>query len=447
MGINAAYTLPFDRETVWQWHARPGAVTRLTPGFLPMEVHKEARSLRSGVTEFALPAGMRWVAQHDDTGYVPGEQFVDFAANQPVRALTQWRHTHCFQEDGEGTLLIDDVSANVPELALRAPWAYRQHRLLEDLKFIDSLPDSEPLVVAMTGSSGLVGTHLRAQLTTAGHEVIQLVRGEAGPGQRHWEMDNPARDLLAGVDAVIHIAGESIMGRFTEQKKEKIESSRVEPTRKLARLAAESGVKTFISASAVGFYGTNAGGHAHTEADGPGDGFLAEVCAKWEEAAHDGARAGAGAEMRVVNIRTGLALSSAGGLLPVLKLSVNTGMSARFGDGDFWMSWVALDDLTDIYMRALVDDSVSGPVNATAPNPVTNDEMSSTLASMLTRPDFLSIPEFGPKLLLGSEGANELALADQRVIPAAAQDRGWTFRYPTLEAALRHELGKEDLLG
>ena len=447
MGIAASYALPFPRETVWEWHARPGAVTRLTPGFLPMQVTQEARSLRNGVTTFSLPAGQKWVAQHDDTFYIPGTQFVDYAANQPLKAATNWRHTHRFEDSGEGTLLIDDVRANLPEPILRPAWAYRQRQLLDDLSFIDSLPETEQLVVAMTGSSGLVGTHLRAQLTTAGHHVIQLVRGEAGPGQRHWDMDNPAADLLEGVDAVVHIAGESIMGRFTEEKKRKIEQSRVEPTRKLATLAADSGVRTFVSASAVGYYGTDAGERKHVESDGPGDGFLAEVCAKWEEASHAGARDGSQHDMRVVNIRTGLALSSAGGLLPVLKASVATGMSARFGGGDFWMSWIALDDLTDMYMRALIDESVTGPVNATAPNPVTNDDMSATLARLMHRPDFLSIPRFGPKLILGAEGAQELALADQRVVPAEAESRGWNFRYPTLEAALRHEMGCEELLG
>ena len=310
---------------------------------------------------------------------------------------------------------------------------------MEDLRFIASLPDAAPKTVAMTGSSGLVGTHLRAQLTTAGHTVIPLVRGSAGPGERHWNMDDPAPDLLRGVDGVIHLAGETIMGRFTEEKKRKIRDSRVEPTRKLARLAADSGVEVFVGASAVGYYGTDAGSVPRTEADGPGEGFLAEVCEAWEEAARvEG--------LRSVHIRTGLALSSAGGLLPVLKASVNAGFSARFGRGDFWMSWVALDDLTDFYMRALLDETVSGPVNATAPEPVTNAEMSSTLARLLRRPDLFPIPTFGPKLLLGEEGAHELALADQRVLPTVAAKHGWRLRYPTLDAALRHELGREQLL-
>ena len=213
----------------------------------------------------------------------------------------------------------------------------------------------------------------------------------------------------------------------------------MEPTRKLARLAADSGEEVFVGASAVGYYGTDAGSVSRTEADGPGEGFLAEVCDAWEDAANvDG--------IRNVHSRTGLALSNAGGLLPVLKASVNAGLSAQFGRGDFWMSWVALDDLTDYYVRALLDETVSGPVNATAPEPVTNAEMSSTLARLLRRPDLFPIPTFGPKLLLGEEGAHELALADQRVLPTVAAEHGWRLRYPTLDAALRHELGREQLL-
>ena len=439
MGIRAEYTLPFDRDTVWRWHTRPGAVTRLTPGFLPMRVQSEAASIRNGTTVFRLPAGQQWVARHCADGCIAGGQFTDVAANQPLRAATGWRHVHRFEDVGEGTLLIDDVTARIPEALLRPAWAYRQRQLVEDLRFIASLPDTAPKTVAMTGSSGLVGTHLRSQLTTAGHTVIPLVRGSAGPGERHWDMDDPAPDLLRGVDGVIHLAGETIMGRFTEEKKRKIRDSRVEPTRKLARLAADSGVDVFVGASAVGYYGTEAGSVPRTETDGPGEGFLAEVCNAWEEAARvEG--------LRSVHIRTGLALSSAGGLLPVLKASVNAGLSARFGRGDFWMSWVALDDLTDFYVRALIDDTVSGPVNATAPEPVTNAEMSSTLARLLRRPDVFSIPTFGPKLLLGEEGAHELALADQRALPTVAAERGWRLRYPTLNAALRHQLGREQLL-
>lgn len=440
MSLQLTHTIPFDRDTVWRWHSRPGAVVRLTPPFLPMRPVEQAESLRGGRTVFALPAGQQWVAHHRVDGYVAGEQFVDEADNQPLKALTRWSHTHRFEAAGGGaTRVTDRVDTTLPAALLRPAFAYRQHQLAEDLRFLASLPPVEPLTIAVTGASGLVGAHLVAQLTTAGHRVIRLTRSLPGPGERQWDPNNPAPDLLEGVDAVAHLAGESIMGRFTEEKKRRIRDSRVGPTRKLAQLAAGSGVQAFVCASAVGYYGTDAGGFPHTEADPAGSGFLADVCAEWEDASR--------AEgLRTVNIRTGLALSGAGGLLPVLKKSVSAGLGARFGAGDFWMSWVALDDLTDLYVRSLIDARVVGPVNATAPHPVTNRELSATLSRMMHRPAPLPIPALGPKLLLGSEGASELALADQRVVPAVAAQRGWRFRYPTLEAALAHELGKEALL-
>lgn len=434
----------------------PGAVHRLTPPFLPMTVVSGADSLKDGTTVFSLPAGQKWVARHQPQGFVDHEQFVDEAANTPIKQLTKWRHEHRFEEVGGTTRITDTVHATAPEMVLAPAFAYRQHQLAEDIAFLkrmnqlgttDHANQPRTLTVAMTGSRGLVGTALTAQLTTAGHKVIQLVRGtprhNGAHEQRHWDMEDPDAMLFDGVDAVVHLAGESIMGRFTDEHKAEIYSSRIGPTRRLAQLAAESGVRTFISASAIGFYGTDAGDRVHTESDSRGDGFLADVVDEWERATIYAKNAG----VRTVNIRTGLALSGAGGLLPLLKLSAQTALSARFGNGDFWMSWVALDDLTDIYFRALIDDSLAGPVNATAPNPVTNAELSKTLTSLLHRPELIGIPEFGPKLLLGDEGARELALADQRVEPAKLKSLDHHFRYPHLIDALRHELGKEDFLG
>lgn len=414
-----------------------------------MTVLSGAESLQSGATVFALPAGQKWVARHNPDGFVEGRLFIDEAANAPIKQLTKWRHEHLFEDVDGHTRITDRVLTSVPEKVLVPAFAYRQHQLAEDLAFLDRMgqlgahPDeNKRLTVAMTGSRGLVGTALRAQLATAGHEVIQLVRGNASQGQRHWNMDDPDAHLFDGVDAVVHLAGESIMGRFTDEHKAEIYSSRVGPTRRLAQLAADSGVQTFVSASAVGFYGTSAGNRVHTETDDRGDGFLAEIVDEWEHATVYAEESG----VRTVNIRTGLALSGAGGLLPLLKLSASTAMSTRFGDGDFWMSWVSLDDLTDIYFRALIDNSVSGPVNATAPNPVTNAQLSQTLTTLLHRPELIGIPKFGPRLLLGDEGARELALADQRVEPLALCELGHRFRHPHLIDVLRHELGKEDLL-
>ena len=445
MSVTETHRIAAPRDEVWAWHTRPGAVVRLTPHFLPMQVTRQASSLADGTTVFSLPARQRWVARHVYSAYREQECFQDTVMNEPFHSATRWVHTHTFADaPGGGTAITDDIATTVPRRLLTRALAYRQRQLIADFEFTRSLPSTGALTgaltVALTGAGGLVGTALSAQLSTLGHRVIALTRSrETISGQRHWDVDSPAPDLLDGVDAVIHLAGEPIMGRFTEDKKRRIRQSRIEPTARLAQLAADSGVSTFISASAVGFYGTEAGNYEHTERDSRGAGFLADVCQDWEAAAHvDG--------LRTVNVRTGLALSGAGGLLPLLRLSASLGAGARFGSGDFWMSWVALDDLTDIYIRALVDDSFTGPVNATAPKPVTNAEFSATLTTLLHRPDVLSVPTSGPSLLLGREGASELALADQRIVPAVLQDRGVSFRYPTLDVALAHELGREAMV-
>lgn len=443
MGICATHTVPAPREDVWAWHSRPGAVVRLTPPFVPMRPVRQAGSLADGTTEFRLPGGLTWRARHDPAAHREGECFRDVAANQPVRFATRWSHTHSFDDaPGGETRITDEVDTTVPARLIAPAFAYRQRQLAADFDFLATLPPTRPLTVAVTGSSGLVGTALCAQLTTAGHSVIRLVRDRAAAraaDARYWDVADPAPDLLDGVDAVAHLAGESIMGRFTDSKKRRIESSRVAPTRALAQRAADAGVAAFVSASAVGFYGTDAGEHDHGEDAPEGAGFLAQVCRKWEEAARvEGPRC--------VSIRTGLVLSGAGGILPLFRLQASTGLGARIGRGNFWMSWVALDDLTDLYVRALVDPDLEGPVNATAPEPVTNAVFSAELTRLTHRPDLVSVPRLAPAVVLGGEGARELALANQRVVPTAALHHGARFRYPGLGAALAHELGRETLV-
>ena len=324
-------------------------------------------------------------------------------------------------------------------------FAYRQTQLIEDLKFLSrtsTLFDGSPLTVAITGSRGLVGRALTAQLQTGGHEVIQLVRKEPKPGQRFWDPLNPASDLLDGVDVLVHLAGEPIFGRFNDSHKEAIRESRVLPTKFLAELVAESTqCTTMISASAVGFYGHDRGDEILTEESESGDDFLAEVCRDWEHATAPASDAG----KRVAFIRTGVALSGRGGMLPVLKTLFSTGLGGKFGDGSSWFSWIAIDDLTDIYYRAIVDAQISGPINGVAPNPVSNADMTKILATSMHRPAFIQIPSLGPKILLGSQGAEELALASQRTAPAALENLSHTFRYTDIGAAIAHELGYEQL--
>lgn len=437
MNFSTTQFLPFDRAAVWGWHTRKGAVARLTPPFLPMTPVREAASLADGTTVFAFPAGLKWIARHDINSYRRERQFVDECVSAPIRQFATWRHEHIFRDAEGGMRLTDRVDTRVPSATLRAVFAYRQQQLLADLTVAAQL---RPLIdastrVAITGSRGLIGQALTALLTSMGVEVVQLVRSKVKPGQRLWNPADPAPDLLDGITAVVHLAGEPIGGRFTDSHKRDLRESRIEPTAELAQLASDTpSVQAFISASAIGYYGTNCGAENPAEvSDSPGDGFLAELCADWEAAAFS-------ATKRTVTMRTGVVLSGRGGMLPVFKALFSTGLGGNLGSGKQWMSWINVEDLVYAYARAILDPAVSGPLNAVAPTPVTNADFSAALASELRRPKLLNIPTFGPKILLGREAATELALSDQRVASSFSH-----VVYPTLERCLAHELGGEEL--
>ena len=260
--------------------------------------------------------------------------------------------------------------------------------------------------------------------------------------QRRWDPQSPAADLLAGVDVLVHLAGEPIMGRFTDAHKQALWDSRVGPTAKLAELVAKSPqCDTMISASAIGVYSFNRGDEILTESSEAGEGFLAELSQAWEADCEAAVSAG----KRVVNLRTGVVMSGRGGMLPLLRTLFSTGLGGQFHDGTAWFSWIALDDLTDIIITAAVDSSLSGPINAVSPNPIHNSEMVRTLGKQLHRPARFPIPNLGPRILLGSQGAEEFVLADQRVLPATLLKRGHVFRYRQFAAAVAHELGYEQL--
>ena len=239
---------------------------------------------------------------------------------------------------------------------------------------------------------------------------------------------------------MIHLAGASIGGRFTPERKRAILSSRIGPTRALATLAARSPgrLRAFVTASAVGFYGADRGDEILTEASGRGDGFLADVAAAWEDAAGPASAAG----IRTVQVRTGIVQTPRGGMLRLLYPVFETGLGGPLGDGTGWLPWIEIDDLLDIYLRAVTDPGLSGPVNAVAPEPEPQAEYARTLGRVLGRPALIPVPAAGPQLLLGAEGARELALASQLVRPSALAAAGHSFRYPALEGALRHVLGR-----
>ncbi|NLU84527.1 TIGR01777 family oxidoreductase [Rhodococcus sp. HNM0569] len=431
------------RSEVFAWFARPGALTRLSPPWLPMTPVREASDLARGEAVLKLPGGLTWTARHDPHAYQDGLRFADRSASFPLRTLVPWRHIHVFSDLPDGrTEVTDHVRTRVPLRALEHTFRYRHRQLADDLAahhwagaYLD-----RPLTVAVSGSSGMVGTALTAFLTTGGHRVIRLVRGTPrGDDERRWDPSSPAPDLLAGVDAVVHLAGAPIAGRFTGEHRAKIRGSRIEPTRLLAELAAATpdGPGVFVSASAVGFYGPDPGDEVLTEDADRGDGFLADVVVDWEAATLPAERAG----LRVVNVRTGIVQSTRGGVLRLQRPLFALGLGGRLGSGEQWTPWIDLDDLVDVYHRALVDDSLSGPVNGVAPSPVRNREYTAVLAHVMHRPAVFPVPSLGPALLLGREGARELALAGQRAVPQRLTEREHRFRFPDLASCLRHQCG------
>lgn len=445
MGFTFSSVVDENLDEVFAWHTRPGAITRLSPPWQPVRVLSEATSLRDGRAVLGLPAGLRWVAVHQPERYDPPNTFADVLESFPLSKAFSWRHLHRFASAGErATLVTDEVETSLPARVVRSMFNYRHRQLADDLaaqiRARAIYPD--PLTVAITGSGGLIGTALAALLTTGGHRVIRLVRRPTrDPAARYWQPEDPAPELLTGVDVVIHLAGASIGGRFTPERKREIRDSRTTPTRRLAELAATTapGLRAFISASAIGIYGADRGEEILTETSTRGDGFLADVVADWEDATTPAAAAG----LRTVQVRTGIVQTPRGGMLRLLSPLFAAGLGGRLGSGKQWLSWIGIDDLLDVYLRAMNDSGLSGPVNAVAPEPVRNIDFTRTLARVLHRPALLPVPAFGPRLLLGEEGAREIAEASQYVRPDQLTQQGHYFRQPHLEQALRHLFGRE----
>lgn len=295
--------------------------------------------------------------------------------------------------------------------------------------------------ILVVGASGLVGTALVPRLTSEGHEVLRLTRSAPRDAQDiSWNPEQgelpPAR--LEGVDAVIHLAGENIAGaRWTDAVKARIRSSRVTGTKLLSETLSrlQRPPQVLICASAIGYYGDR-GQESLTEESAPGTGYLAEVCREWEAACEPARQAG----IRVVNLRIGVVLSPRGGALQKMLTPFKLGGGGVIGSGKQYWSWIALEDVVGVIQHCLKHKELAGPVNATAPNPSTNYEFTKTLGAVLKRPTIFPVPAFAARLALG-QMANDLLLASSRVLPKQLQHSGYQFRCPTLEEALRHELG------
>jgi len=291
--------------------------------------------------------------------------------------------------------------------------------------------------ILVSGSSGLIGRRLIADLEKDGIAAVRLVRRAAGGNEIAWDpvqAQDPA--IFEGVDAVVHLAGENIAGRWTAEKKKRMYESRVLGTGHLAEAMARAATppRVLISASAVGIYGSR-GEETLSEESSPGNDFLARLARDWEAATEAAEHAG----VRTVVLRTGVVLAAEGGALPRMLTPFRLGLGGRIGSGRQWMSWVAIEDVIAIIRFALATDELHGPLNVVAPNAATNAEFTRTLARVLHRPALLPVPGFVVRALLGEMG-EALLLGSARVRPRRLEKRGFTFRYPELEDALRAAL-------
>jgi uncharacterized protein (TIGR01777 family) len=294
--------------------------------------------------------------------------------------------------------------------------------------------------VLVSGVSGPIGDALLPYLESQGARITRLVRGPAqGPDQISWDPMRPLTPgAVSGFEAVIHLAGETVAGRWSDAKKKAIRESRVQGTTHLTTALATTEIppRVFICASAIGFYG-NRGDELLTESSSAGRGFLPEVCQEWEAASRIAASTG----VRTVNLRIGMVLSPKGGALAKMLTPFKLGLGGKIGSGQQWWSWIHIDDLVGGIHQAIQNASTSGAVNMVAPNPARNVEFTQLLASVLRRPSFFRVPAFAARLAFGRQAAEELLLNSARVDPAKLRENGYSFRFAELRAAL------EDLLG
>jgi hypothetical protein len=451
--------MPASADSVFAWHCRPGAFERLSPPWESVKVLERTGGVENGgQVVLAVRAGgfwRRWVAEHSN--YEQGRQFCDVQTEGP---FAHWCHTHrvlpngpdrCYLEDDiEYALLFGRLGTwlggSLVRRKLGRMFRYRHQISAGDLGLHQKYSGGQPMKIAITGSTGLVGSALVPFLTTGGHHVTRIVRTSTTEGDAIWNPDTGQMDAdrLEGLDAVVHLAGENIAARrWNAEQKARIRGSRVQGTsllcETLARLRRPP--RVLVSASAIGFYG-NRGDEVLMETTTAGDGFLPDVCREWEAATRAAEKAG----IRVVHLRFGIILSPKGGALAKMLTPFRLGLGGRIGNGRQWMSWIAMDDVIGSIYHALATETLSGPVNVVAPDPVTNRDFTKTLGRVLWRPTVFPMPGFMARLAFG-EMANDLLLGSSRVRPEKLLQSGYRFLYADLERSLRHLLGKAFLTG
>jgi uncharacterized protein (TIGR01777 family) len=459
--FDASVELPVSASTAFAWHTRPGAFLRLLPPWERVQLQSQAGSLHDGaMLEHRIhvlgPYRRVWRAEH--FGYWENVQFCDRQVEGP---FAKFEHCHRFEALDEARCrLTDRIEYALPfgplgglaggwvRRRLARAFAYRHRLLRADLVRLAAFPDRSHWKIAVTGSTGLVGSALVPFLTAGGHPVVRLVRSirpndwNDGTTTVVWNPEKRKLDAqaLEGVDAIIHLAGESIAtGRWTAAKKQRIRDSRVHSTELLAETAAKlhKPPQVFFSASAIGYYPRDQGDQIWREGDAAGRSFLAEVCRAWEGATTAVEERG----IRTLHGRFGMVVSGRGGALAAQLPIFRWGAAGRLGTGRQFVSWIELNDLIWAIYHTLMHEKLSGPVNFTSPHPVTNREFTKTLGHVLRRPTFLPAPASALRLALG-EMADALLLSSQRVLPQKLRESGFEFEFPRLEEALQFQLGK-----
>lgn len=451
--------MPVPVETLSAWHFRAGALERMIPPWAAVRAPRSFGGLAEGaIAELEVRIGgrwKRWKALHEEVH--PGRSFRDRQIEGP---FAEWIHDHRFlPEPDDHSLLEDRIEYRVPLGALGQLLAgrrvhrelvrtflFRHRRLRGDLRRHAEL-GGDPLHVAITGASGLVGRSLRSFLTSGGHQVRRVVRGrpDAAQGDIAWNPDQGSIDSarFESLDAVVHLAGENIAsGRWTSAKMDSIRRSRVDGTRLLAESLAKlkQPPRVLVSASAVGFYGDRSDleeSGALDESGARGENFLAEVAEAWESATAAASDAG----IRVVHLRIGVVVSAAGGIVAKLRTPFQFGLGGPVGHGRQAMPWIALDDLLGAILWAIRREEVRGPINAVAPEPRSNRAFARDLAAVLRRPAVMPLPATVVKLAFGRMG-RELLLSGAPVAPRRLRDGGFRFEFERLREALAFELGR-----
>jgi len=452
--FTASALFPCTARELYDWHRRPGALERLIPPWEHTRVLSRSGGLDPGgqvvLGMHAGPVPYQWQARHIENQ--PGVLFRDIQERGP---FARWTHTHRFTDTADGALLEDQIDFALPaqpllpgfsttlvNRTLARVFRYRHATLQDDIRLHQRCSHT-PLRLLISGGSGVLGSALHPLLTTGGHEVWTLVRRRPDRSRReiYWNPEGDELNLsgLPPFDGVIHLAGDNIgEGRWTPAKKQRVIDSRTRGTGLIARTLASLPIRprVLLSASAVGFYG-NCLDCCMREEDNPGPDFISDVCTLWEHSARPAQEAG----IRTVFMRIGVVLSPKGGALNRLLATSALGFPSRFGSGEQYISWIGINDMVAAMLHALTCESLTGPVNIAAPQPVTNGELMRTLARVLRRPLLPPVPAIVLKTLYG-QMASEVLLGGCRVATDKLQHSGYTFRHENLEQALRHLLGK-----